>query len=103
MSKFYVRVACSAKNKLFNANGYWKGSTWIDQVWFAYTGLKTYAVAPAPPKPVWRHGQDSVDLRTLAHTIKQRTLSVGQGFAANDTTPLNEHCVCHFRPVFLIT
>ena len=45
-SKFLLNFSlptASASNPLFNANGYWKGSTWIDQVWFAYTGLKLYA------------------------------------------------------------
>ena len=75
----------SALNPQFNANGYWKGSTWLDQVWFAYTGLKLYAAKGAGG------GAGGVDLGKLADEIKQRTLSVGKGFGANDTTPLNEH------------
>ena len=64
----------SAANPAFNPNGYWKGSTWLDQVWFAYTGLKAYG------------------LHDLAENIKGRTLSKGRGFQAGDSTPLNEHC-----------
>ena len=78
----------SALNPEFNPNGYWKGSTWIDQVWFAYTGLKLYAGKVGSGERVDAGG---VDLGKLATEIKQRTLSVGKGFKAGDTTPLNEH------------
>ena len=30
----------SKDNQFFNAHGYWKGPTWIDQTWFAYAGLR---------------------------------------------------------------
>jgi hypothetical protein len=98
----------SAQNALFNANGYWKGSTWIDQVWFAYTGLESYAASTAAAAVDSRggvrgrpHRQGAVDLGALARTIKQRTLRVGQGFGANDTIPLNEHCAS--RRVLLLS
>ena len=51
--------------------------TWLDQTWFAYTGLKTYSqVAGAS---------------ALADDIKARVFQVGSGFKLNDTVPLNEH------------
>ena len=55
------------------------------QVWFAYTGLKSYGARGVG------HASDGVDLVALAQNIKHRTLSKGQGFGLNDTTPLNEH------------
>ena len=99
------------------AQSYWKGSTWLDQTWFAYTGLKRYA-ATAVTAP-----GGGLNLGALADTIKHRTLAHGRGFhvrarapsfprsymrarhsatdgrpaaaprQANDTTPLNEHYV----------
>ncbi len=33
----------SAANPLFNAAGYWKGSTWIDQVGYTRARLLTFA------------------------------------------------------------
>ena len=98
-SKFLLNFSlptASASNPLFNANGYWKGSTWIDQVWFAYTGLKLYAQKQQEEQEQEAEGAAQggaavVDLGALADEIKHRTLAKGQGFQANDTTPLNEH------------
>jgi len=59
---------------------YWKGSTWLDQTWFAYTGLRRYA-----------HDTGSDELDALATEIRRRVFEVGRGFKAGDVTPLNEH------------
>ena len=60
----------------------------LDQVWFAYAGLKLYSdkVAALPGSP-----SRGVNLGQLADEIKHRTLAGGKGFAAGDTTPFNEH------------
>ena len=60
-------------------------AVYLLQVWFAYTGLKSYGARGVRPAP------GGVDLAALARNIKHRTLSKGQGFGLNDTTPLNEH------------
>jgi hypothetical protein len=70
---------------------YWKGPTWLDQTWFAYTGLKHYAAAAMGAAPSTGGGGGGVDMAALATEIRRRTLAVGQGFPAGDTTPLNEH------------
>ena len=77
----------SMANPNFGLHSYWKGSTWIDQVWFAYTGLQLYGSRS-------RAAGDAAGakrLSSLAQVIKVRTFLNGQGFGANDTTPLNEH------------
>lgn len=77
-------IGCGCR---FNAVGYWKGSTWIDQVWFAYTGLQSYAERGVNSSTV----PGGVDLGALAQDIKRRTFKNGAGFQAGDVTPLNEH------------
>lgn len=74
----------SKDNKFFNAHGYWKGPTWIDQTWFAYTGLRRYeSLAKAA-------GVASAPFSQLASELKQK-IFMGKGFATNDTTPFTEH------------
>ena len=57
----------SAANPAFNPNGYWKGSTWLDQVWFAYTGLQVIL-------PI---GAEGLDRRGSAGSCR---LFLGPGF-----------------------
>lgn len=74
----------SKDNQFFNAHGYWKGPTWIDQTWFAYAGLRRYEnLAEAA-------GVASAPFSQLASELKQK-IFVGKGFATNDTTPFTEH------------
>jgi len=79
LGNFSLRTV-SKQNKNYNERGYWTGPTWLDQSWFAYTGLRTYSA---------RQGAES--LGDLAQQIKRRVFNVGVGFRAPDTTPLNEH------------
>lgn len=77
----------SKEDMHYDAHGYWKGPTWLDQTWFAYTGLATYA-------ELWRRSPDfdgSEPFTALAEELKRRVFTVGVGFRANDTTPLHEH------------
>lgn len=77
----------SKANKYYNSKGYWKGPTWLDQTWFAYTGLKLYQ----NHQRMNMNRRNSMDLGALADEIKRRLFAVGKGFQALDTTPLNEH------------
>jgi neutral trehalase len=106
----------SMANPYYKEKGYWKGPTWLDQTWFAYTGLKEYGEKQrAREQAQSQHQQhqhqhqqhqhhqhqqhqhqrsgakSGVDMIALADKIKSRVFAVGQGFGANDTTPLNEH------------
>ena len=81
----------SLANPGYIEHGYWKGPTWLDQTWFAYTGLKYYAAAGAGEAASSSSDSGSIDMAALAKEIQRRTLTVGQGFPAGDTTPLNEH------------
>merc|ERR1711870_183581 len=64
----------SRDNKYYNSQGYWKGPTWLDQTWFAYTGLKAYSERQRT------EGKESgtIDLGALADEIKHRTFTVGK-------------------------
>ena len=74
----------SKNNKFFNAQGYWKGPTWIDQTWFAYAGLRGYeSLAKAA-------GADYAPFAQLASELKQKIFR-GNSFVFNDTTPFSEH------------
>lgn len=77
----------SMANPNFGLESYWKGSTWIDQVWFAYTGLNLYASKLRDAGST----AEAKRLSSLAAEIKHRTFTNGQGFGANDTVPFNEH------------
>jgi len=70
----------SRADRHYQPRGYWKGSTWLDQTWFAYAGLLSYSRQP---------GLDH--LSALAAEIKRRMFALGKGFRAPDPTPLNEH------------
>eukprot|EP00928_Gymnodinium_smaydae_P076137 TRINITY_DN59124_c0_g1_i1.p1 TRINITY_DN59124_c0_g1~~TRINITY_DN59124_c0_g1_i1.p1 ORF type:complete len:362 (+),score=50.47 TRINITY_DN59124_c0_g1_i1:3-1088(+) len=89
-SKFLLNFTlptASKANPYFGAESYWKGSAWIDQVWFAYSGLKIYAKRLADAGDA----SESKRLSDLASEIKRRTFAIGQGFGANDIVPFNEH------------
>eukprot|EP00931_Biecheleriopsis_adriatica_P101701 TRINITY_DN76786_c0_g1_i1.p1 TRINITY_DN76786_c0_g1~~TRINITY_DN76786_c0_g1_i1.p1 ORF type:complete len:722 (+),score=150.56 TRINITY_DN76786_c0_g1_i1:36-2168(+) len=77
----------SKQNRYYNAKGYWKGPTWLDQTWFAYAGLKRYVGLARQQGEV----KAATKLQKLSAELKRRVFRVGKGFAANDTTPLNEH------------
>jgi len=64
----------------YNGRGYWKGSAWLDQTWFAYRGLMLYG-----------EHEGGSSMADLAQDIKRRVFSSGKGFQSKDPTALNEH------------
>lgn len=75
----------SRADRHYEPKGYWKGPTWVDQVWFAYSGLRAYAARAGAAQG------DAEVFDGVASEIRRRIFQVGRGLAAGDTTPLAEH------------
>ncbi|CAE7826383.1 ygjK [Symbiodinium sp. CCMP2592] len=88
--KFFLNFSLpsvSKQNAFYNPHGYWKGPTWLDQTWFAYSGLRSYAAEAR------RRGDEDSEatFSHLASVLKSRVFERGRGFSDKDQTPLNEH------------
>mmetsp|Transcript_46938 Transcript_46938/g.109862 ORF Transcript_46938/g.109862 Transcript_46938/m.109862 type:complete len:263 (+) Transcript_46938:1-789(+) len=77
----------SKSNQFYNPDGYWKGPTWVDQTWFAYTGLRRYQSMAKQQGDA----ESEAFLSDLASTLRRRLFSQCKSLSSGDSTPLSEH------------